>query len=57
MESTLDLEWFDICADELLLGESQERVCTDQAPVSETSIGQTTVFIINSKPTEILNQA
>ncbi|KAJ7359179.1 aromatic prenyltransferase [Mycena albidolilacea] len=39
MESTLDLEWFDICADELLLGESQERVCTDQAPVSETSIG------------------
>jgi len=38
MKSKFDLEWFDICADELLLSEGAERVLTD-VPVSETCIG------------------
>ncbi|KAF8190354.1 aromatic prenyltransferase [Mycena galopus ATCC 62051] len=38
MGSKLDLEWFDICADELLLSEGEERVSTN-LPVSETCIG------------------
>ncbi|KAJ6584488.1 aromatic prenyltransferase, partial [Mycena capillaripes] len=38
LEPKFDLEWFDICANELLLSEAQTRAVTD-LPASETWIG------------------
>jgi hypothetical protein len=45
MKPKFDLEWFDICAEELLLSEAQERPVTN-LPVSETCLGRMSTFIV-----------